>query len=457
MKSVVPEKINWMLNDTVTPAVRYVIDVLVILLLSLCAQKYLLAENVLRTSYALLVFLSVIFFQGITLIANCYSQRLEGVLKYWLPCCLLAYLCTRLFLARHLSFNAFMLWGCGIFAGLVCVRIVLNLLLPRCTLLKRAQPTVAIFTDSKLDQRVIRSLVQHNSTHLKGVFSDAVPGEQPESCAGDGEALIRQASAGEIDKIYIVVSLQNVQKIAALTSALAETLCTVALMPAVPAFHQLPVNVERIDGAPALLLFDTPMHGLNRFIKRVEDIVIASIILLLISPILLAISIAIKATSRGPVIFRQTRYGLQGKPISVWKFRSMKVMENDASVVQATRNDPRVTPIGSFLRKTSLDELPQFINVLKGDMSIVGPRPHAVAHNEYYRTLIPGYMLRHKMKPGITGWAQINGWRGETDTLYKMEKRIEFDLEYIRNWSLGLDLKIILITVFKGFVNKAAY
>ena len=170
-----------------------------------------------------------------------------------------------------------------------------------------------------------------------------------------------------------------------------------------------------------------------------------------------AIALAVKLSSPGPVIFRQTRYGMDGKPIKVWKFRSMKVMENDKVVTQATQNDPRVTKVGNFLRRTSLDELPQFINVLTGGMSIVGPRPHAVAHNEQYRQLIEGYMLRHKVKPGITGWAQINGWRGETDTLEKMEKRVEFDLEYIREWSVWFDIKIVFLTVFKGFVNKAAY
>ncbi|HDT5392275.1 TPA: exopolysaccharide biosynthesis polyprenyl glycosylphosphotransferase, partial [Klebsiella pneumoniae subsp. pneumoniae] len=191
--------------------------------------------------------------------------------------------------------------------------------------------------------------------------------------------------------------------------------------------------------------------------KRLEDIILSLFILLLISPLLIIISLAVKITSPGPVIFRQTRYGMDGKPIKVWKFRSMVVMENDTEVKQATKDDVRVTNVGKFLRRTSLDELPQFFNVLFGEMSIVGPRPHAVSHNEQYRSLIEGYMLRHKVKPGITGWAQINGWRGETDTLDKMEKRIEFDLEYIRSWSVWLDLKIIVMTIFKGFVNKSAY
>jgi putative colanic acid biosynthesis UDP-glucose lipid carrier transferase len=172
---------------------------------------------------------------------------------------------------------------------------------------------------------------------------------------------------------------------------------------------------------------------------------------------MICIAIAIKLTSPGPVIFKQKRYGLNGKEIMVWKFRSMTVLENDEHVPQATKNDARITSIGAFLRRTSLDELPQFFNTLTGRMSIVGPRPHAKAHNEQYRTLIQKYMLRHIVKPGITGWAQINGLRGETETLDKMEKRVQFDLYYIDNWSIWLDIKIILLTVVKGFINKNAY
>ena len=179
--------------------------------------------------------------------------------------------------------------------------------------------------------------------------------------------------------------------------------------------------------------------------------------MVLISPILLAIAIAIKTTSKGPILFKQDRYGLDGKKIGVHKFRSMKVMENTDKVIQATKNDTRITKVGAFLRKTSLDELPQFFDVLIGKMSVVGPRPHAVAHNEEYRKLVDYYMLRHKVKPGITGWAQINGWRGETDTIEKMEKRVEYDLQYIRNWSLWWDFKIVFMTIFKGFINKNAY
>jgi len=290
-----------------------------------------------------------------------------------------------------------------------------------------------------------------------GVYHDVSPEGVSAEWAGTIEQLIEDAKAAKIHNVYIAMSMNDAASIKKLVNELADTTCSVILIPDVFTFNILHSRIEEMNGIPVVPLYDTPLSGLNRVLKRVEDIVLSSLILLMISPVLLSIAAAVKLTSPGPVIFRQTRYGMDGKPIMVWKFRSMKVMENDSVVTQATQNDPRVTRVGNFLRRTSLDELPQFINVLTGGMSIVGPRPHAVAHNEQYRTLIQGYMLRHKVKPGITGWAQINGWRGETDTLEKMEKRIEFDLEYIREWSLWFDIKIVFLTIFKGFVNKAAY
>ncbi|NCN67954.1 MAG: hypothetical protein COW74_08445 [Piscirickettsiaceae bacterium CG18_big_fil_WC_8_21_14_2_50_44_103] len=205
-------------------------------------------------------------------------------------------------------------------------------------------------------------------------------------------------------------------------------------------------------------VYDTPLNSSTaRMLKRFEDVTLSTLILILISPIMIALAIGVKLSSPGPILFKQKRYGLNGKEIKVYKFRSMTTQDNGATINQATKNDPRITKFGAFIRKTSLDELPQFINVIQGKMSIVGPRPHANAHNEQYRKLVPQYMQRHLVKPGITGWAQINGWRGETETLDKMEKRIEFDLHYINNWSLWFDIKIIILTVFKGFIDKNAY
>jgi putative colanic acid biosynthesis UDP-glucose lipid carrier transferase len=296
--------------------------------------------------------------------------------------------------------------------------------------------------------------------HVIGFYDDthnASPISNNEVNKGTLADLVNDAKSGAIDRVYIALPMSNESQIKNLVSELSDTTCSVLLIPDVFTFNLLHSRSLDINGVPLISIFDTPMVGLNAFIKRIEDIVLAVCIILLISPVLVFISAAVKLTSTGPVIFRQKRYGIDGKPIEVWKFRSMSVMENGDSVIQATKNDTRLTPIGAFLRRTSLDELPQFINVLKGDMSIVGPRPHAVSHNEEYRKLIKGYMLRHKVKPGITGWAQINGWRGETDTLEKMEKRIEFDLEYIRSWSLWFDIKIVFMTIFKGFINKNAY
>lgn len=283
------------------------------------------------------------------------------------------------------------------------------------------------------------------------------PADNDIALLGDLEQLIDDARAGRIDKVYITLALTAQPHLHNLVKGLSDTTASVYLIPDVFMFELLHARSESINGLASISIFDSPMEGAWSLVKRVEDIVLSSLILSMIALPLLLIAVAIKLTSPGPVLFRQRRYGLDGRPIMVWKFRSMSVQENGDVVTQAKRNDARITPLGAFLRRTSLDELPQFFNVLRGDMSIVGPRPHAVAHNEQYRKQVSGYMLRHKVKPGITGWAQINGWRGETDTLDKMQKRVEYDLEYIEHWSLWLDLKIILLTLFKGFLHKNAF
>lgn len=293
---------------------------------------------------------------------------------------------------------------------------------------------------------------------VKGVYDDEILHDYSGvPYAGSLEKLILDARDGQIDRIYIALNMKDESKIKDIVRQLTDTTCSVLLIPDMFTFNILQSRTEEINGVPVVSLFDTPLSGINMVFKRLEDIVVSMAIIILISPALLVIAITVKITSSGPIIFRQIRYGMDGKPIKVWKFRSMTVMENDNKVKQVTKNDIRVTKVGRFLRSTSLDELPQFFNVLFGQMSVVGPRPHAVAHNEQYRSLIQGYMLRHKVKPGITGLAQINGWRGETDTLEKMQKRVEYDLLYIRGWSIWLDIKIIFLTIFKGFINKSAY
>lgn len=285
-----------------------------------------------------------------------------------------------------------------------------------------------------------------------------LPDEIIDRVDGNFKELLEKAQRGKIDHVYITLPLRAEKRIEKLVQDLADSTASVNIVPDFFTFSLLHSKVTNINGIPVVSVYDTPLNSdLDGFIKRIEDLVLCAFILPLIALPMLIIAIAIKISSPGPIIFKQYRYGVNGEQIRVWKFRSMSVCENGDTIKQATANDSRVTPLGAFLRRTSLDELPQFINVLQGSMSVVGPRPHAVAHNEYYRKEIKLYMLRHKMKPGITGLAQINGCRGETNTIDKMEARINYDLEYIRNWSVFQDVKIVFMTVFKGFVGSQAY
>ena len=260
-----------------------------------------------------------------------------------------------------------------------------------------------------------------------------------------------------IHEVYITLPLGSQPRIVELLEQVQGTTASVFFVPDVFGISIIQGRLQDMNGVPVVGLCETPFTGTNRLVKRLSDLVLASAILLLIAPLLLAIAIGVKLSSPGPVIFRQRRNGLDGEEIVVYKFRSMHTQDDGERVPQASKADPRITPFGAFLRRTSLDELPQFINVLQGSMSIVGPRPHAVAHNEQYRQLIKAYMVRHKVKPGITGWAQIHGHRGETDTVAKMQARVEYDLEYLRNWSLGLDLQIIARTIKLVFFDRHAY
>jgi putative colanic acid biosynthesis UDP-glucose lipid carrier transferase len=274
---------------------------------------------------------------------------------------------------------------------------------------------------------------------------------------GSMDDLIRKVRAGEIDSVYIALPLQSERLIEELINQLADTTVSVYVVPDLFISELMHSRWVDFGGIPLVSVYETPFYGLYGWTKQIEDFILGGLILLLISPLMLVLALAIKATSSGPVLFKQRRYGLNGAVVEVWKFRSMTVCEDGENIPQAKQGDVRITPLGAFLRRFSLDELPQFINVLQGSMSVVGPRPHALAHNEQYRKLIKGYMLRHKVKPGITGWAQVNGWRGETDTLDKMQKRIEYDLEYIQNWSLWFDLKIVVLTMLHGFTGKNVY
>lgn len=281
------------------------------------------------------------------------------------------------------------------------------------------------------------------------------------SCSESPDSLSRlpeKVVAAGAHEVWLMLPLSEGALIQSAVYALRHHVVSIRFMPQLNDLPLLNHQVSRVAGFYSIDLSVTPMDGMARIVKRAEDLVVGSAIFLMILPVCIVIALAIKLTSPGPVLFKQYRTGINGQRFKVYKFRSMVVhQESLGQVTQAKKGDTRITPIGAFLRRTSLDELPQFFNVLQGRMSIVGPRPHALAHNEYYKDLVESYMQRHQVKPGITGWAQVNGLRGETDTLEKMQARVEHDLWYIDNWSLWLDLKIIFLTVFKGFVNPNAY
>jgi len=310
--------------------------------------------------------------------------------------------------------------------------------------------------------RIVQTLQSQSWAGIRvhGWFSASVDSHAIESVPrlGDLSDLAAYVQRERIDQVWIALPMSAQHKIARILQELYHSTTNIKFVPDLFGMELLNHSVEQMAGLPVINLRDSPLEGNARVLKAIEDRVLAACILTLISPLLILIGVAVKLSSPGPIIFRQLRHGIGGQPIEVWKFRSMHVHEErDGHVAQATRGDRRVTPLGAFLRRTSLDELPQFINVLQGTMSIVGPRPHALAHNEQYKELVGRYMQRHRVKPGITGWAQVNGLRGETDTLEKMAKRVEYDLYYLQNWSLGFDLKIIFYTVFTGFINHNAY
>lgn len=296
---------------------------------------------------------------------------------------------------------------------------------------------------------------------LRGYF-DSPPTAAPEvplalPLLGSLEELPEYVRRHRIDVVYLALPNQEETEVAGLMAQLQDTTACVYFVPNIFLFSLMQAQSYEINGVPLIALWEIPFTGVQYAFKRLLDIVLAGLGLGLLLPLLILIAIGVKLSSPGPVLFKQRRYGINGQEIVVYKFRSMKVMEDGDVIQQAKRNDTRITRFGAFLRRSSLDELPQLINVLQGRMSLVGPRPHAVAHNEQYRKLIHGYMLRHKVKPGITGWAQIHGLRGETDTLDKMKQRLEYDLHYFKHWSLWLDLKILLRTALVFFHSQNAY
>lgn len=340
-------------------------------------------------------------------------------------------------------------------------------ILPRLLAAEGMQRTAVIAganeTGSRLAERIGATPLL--GIRVAGFFDDRAAGRIDNTGRNTGRdtslgalsQLAEYVKVHHVDLIYIALPMASQPRILRLLEELHDTTASIYFAPDVHLFDLIQARVDTIGGLPVVAVCESPFYGASGMIKRVSDIVLAAAILVLISPLMLAIAIGVKLTSPGPALFKQRRYGLDGREIVVYKFRSMRVLEDGNVIRQATRDDPRVTRLGAFLRATSLDELPQFINVLQGRMSVVGPRPHAIAHNEMYRKLIRGYMIRHKVKPGITGLAQVNGLRGETSSLDKMQLRIEYDLAYLRRWSLLLDLQIVLKTILVVLRKQNAY
>ena len=296
--------------------------------------------------------------------------------------------------------------------------------------------TVDGFFDDRQSHRLPRAV----RARLLGKFSD----------------IAEYARRNQVHVIYLCLPISSQSRIRRLLDELSDSTASIYLVPDLSAFDLMQARFGEVRGLPLLAVRESPFCGMTGVSKRACDIVLSSLALLITAPLMIGIAIGVRRSSPGPILFRQRRYGLDGRQIVVYKFRTMSVCE-DGAIQQATRSDPRVTSFGRRLRRSSLDELPQLFNVLQGTMSVVGPRPHAVAHNEYYRRLVSGYMLRHKVRPGITGLAQVNGQRGETRNVSKMQMRIELDLEYLNNWSLGLDLRILLKTLAVVFHSRGAY
>ena len=367
--------------------------------------------------------------------------------------------------SAHFSRAAIVAWFLVTPALLIYSRLAVRSLLRTLRRRGRNSRTVAVVGTGAVASSIVQRLETTGDfgVRLVGVYDDRGPertaAESPEPLpvAGNLDGLIEQARAGRIDYVFIALPTRAEQRIVALVNRLADTTATVYVIPDLFISDLMRAQWTTLGGLPAVSVFDSPFDGVNGWLKRAEDLLLGTFFLALAAVPMLAIAVWVALTTPGSVLFRQRRYGLNGRVVEVLKFRTMTASDDGAKVVQAQEDDPRVTRFGRFLRASSLDELPQLFNVIGGSMSLVGPRPHAVAHNEAYRRLIHGYMLRHKVKPGMTGWAQVNGWRGETDTLDKMQKRVAHDLEYVQNWSLWLDLRILAMTLVVVASRRNAY
>ncbi|MDR5813681.1 MULTISPECIES: undecaprenyl-phosphate glucose phosphotransferase [unclassified Caballeronia] len=312
--------------------------------------------------------------------------------------------------------------------------------------------TPVCLLDTTGDEELHATGVRHAPTSAIGTGGSRLP------VLNDFDELVAKVRAEEINEVWLALPLSQEHTIYRFVHALRHDFVNLRLIPDTRSISLFNHSMTDVAGLATINLTTSPVSTLRMWPKLLFDRLFAATALLALSPLLIGIAIAVKSTSKGPVFFTQKRKGADGRPFPIYKFRSMAVhKETTGHVTQATRNDPRVTKVGAFLRRTSLDELPQFLNVLFGHMSVVGPRPHALEHDDLYKDLVYGYMFRYRIKPGITGWAQVNGYRGATEKVEKMQSRVKFDLFYIHNWSFWFDVKIVAMTMFKGFIGRNAY
>lgn len=359
------------------------------------------------------------------------------------------------------------LWYVWTLGGFIAVRFAVAGVIGRWMESGRLTRDIAVVGAGPHGRRLIRHLREAGGADYRivGVFDDRATREMEPiegvPVRGTVNDLLDYARRHQVDQIVVALPWAAEIRVMTILKKLWELPIDIRLAPDMIGFRLAHCSYSELGDVPVLNVFDKPLSEDKLLLKRVEDIGLALLLLLVFSPVMLATAIAIKLDSRGPILFRQTRYGFNNQRIQVWKFRSMYTDEcRDIAPTQASRDDPRITKVGRFIRRTSIDELPQIFNVLSGSMSMVGPRPHPIdtkAENLLFEEAVAEYAARHRVKPGLTGWAQVNGWRGETDTIEKIRKRVDHDLYYIENWSLLLDIKIVLMTIVTVLRGKNAY
>ena len=440
-----------------------VVLLLGVLWLSVWFSNYSWSEK-----YAIVALLGTILYYLIAEISGLYtlwhgtrfSSELNHIIWIWLGAVMTLLLIAFVSkISANYSRQAMLTWFFGVPLVIGLWRLFFRFLIRNQHFFGLKPRKIAIVGVNDLGKRLVKIIQKQPWRHmdLVGFYDNQLTDNHLAESVGNLETLIEKGKEGKIDEVYITLPLRDEKQIKVILSNLADAAITVYIVPDLFVFELLHSQWQNIGGLPVISIHGMFLHDIEGLLKRVEDVVLSLSILSIVAVPMFIIGLSIKLTSPGPILFKQRRYGLNGEKISVWKFRTMTVCENDASFKQTTHNDKRITRLGTFLRRTSLDEFPQFINVLQGQMSVVGPRPHPILLNEQFRQRIPKYMLRHVVKPGITGWAQINGFRGETDTLEKMEKRIDYDLHYIENWSLWLDIKIVILTIIKWSDNKNVF